>query len=379
MLLVGGRRGALEAARDLGLGVRLVSEKPPPKSLADVVLSHVPCVFPAAEEEWRRIAREAGAAGNVDAVMTATEGAVLAAAFVRDELGLAGLGPDAARRCSDKLLMKQAVRAAGLACAPFVAGGEGVSGESLFAALGLPMVVKPRVGWGGRFSRHIRRREELPEVLDPGWLAESFITGVEMSVESLVVAGEPVFTSFTQYLVPGWANIVPAAVSAATAAELRTLSRAVIRALGIERGMTHVEVFLTSRGVVFGEIAARPPGGHIMELIARVYGFDPWHAWMRSERGEPLGPFAGATRAAGAWILHPGGGRVETIAGVEEARALPGIERVSLRVRPGSEVAERIGVGQEVGTILAVGADRDEVERRLRQAHGSIRIELEGD
>ncbi len=377
MVLVGGRSAALAAARDRGLAVRLVSEKPPRKSVADAVLAHYPCVFPAPEEEWRRIAREVGAGGQVDAVMTATEGTVLAAAFIRDELGLGGLDPAAARRCSDKLLMKEAVRAAGLLCAPFAPGGAGVSGESLAAALGLPMVVKPRVGWGGRFSRQVHRREELPAVLGPEWLAESFITGVEMSVESLVVAGEPVFTNFTQYLVPGWANVVPATVTAAVAAELRTLNRAAIRALGIRRGMTHVEVFLTPRGVVFGEIAARPPGGHIMELIAQAYGFDPWRAWLRAELGEPLERFGHANRAAGVWLLHPGAGRVEAIAGVEEARALAGIERVKLRVRPGSEVAERIGVGQEVGTILAVGADREEVERRLRAAHALIRIELE--
>ena len=37
-----------------------------------------------------------------------------------------------------------------------------------------------------------------------------------------------------------------------------------------------MEVFLGEEGPVFGEIAARPPGGYLMDLIPRAYGFDPW-------------------------------------------------------------------------------------------------------
>ena len=92
--------------------------------------------------------------------------------------------------------------------------------------------------------------------------------------------------------------------------------------------------------------------------------------------GEEIGELPAPGRAAGVWVLHPGPGVVQRISGVDEARAMPGVEHLTLRLRPGVRAGERLGAGQEAGHLFVTGRDRDEVARRLVDAYERIQIEM---
>jgi biotin carboxylase len=78
-------------------------------------------------------------------------------------------------------------------------------------------------------------------------------------------------------------------------------------------------------------------------------------------------------------VLHPGAGTVSAVSGVEEARRLPGVERVEIRAEPGQRLRQRVGVGQETGYVLVHGQDRGQVLQQLAAARDTIRIELRSD
>jgi biotin carboxylase len=324
------------------------------------------------------MASQASADHRIAAVFPLTEAAVLPAARIRRHLGLAGDPPAVAERATDKLEMKRAVSRAGIPCARFACAADGLEPGELIERLGLPMVLKDRVGSGGRYARLVVRRHELTEPLASGRIAESFVDGVEMSVESLVANGRPTFVNATEYFRVRWANIVPARLPPTTLRAVLDLNDRALAAIGIERGFTHMEVFLTPAGPVFGELAARPPGGYVMDLIELAYGFDPWREWLRLGLGQEPSALPAASRAAGVWLWHPGAGVVAGVGGVEEARAVPGVERLRVRVAAGMEIGERVGSGQEAGHVMVVGRDRDEVAERLELAHGMVGIEMEG-
>jgi hypothetical protein len=192
-----------------------------------------------------------------------------------------------------------------------------------------------------------------------------------------VAGGEVRFTNLTEYLVGAVANIVPAALDGDVRRAIEDLNRRALAALGIERGMTHLELYLTRDGPLFGEIAARPPGGRIMRLLHTVYGFDPWETLLRVERGEAPAIASAARRTAGVWMLHPGSGRVVHRAGLDAARAVHGVTRVVCRVREGDHVAPRLGTGVDVGWIQAEAADRDTCAAALRAAASRIDLRVE--
>jgi len=373
VVLLGRRRGAIRAAKRLGLRALVVTDGAPdddpdarawsrPFRDADAMAALVPELLSVAP---------------VRAVVATTEGSVVPAARLRSALGVDGTDVATAVRCTDKAAMKSAVRAAGVPCADVVTCDDGLDRDGLVARLGLPLVVKARASSGGRGMRAYGRAADVPERLEAGWLAESWVMGREMSVESIVVDGEPVFRNPTEYLVPGWANVVPAALDDVTWRQVCDVNRGVLRALGVRHGVTHLELFVDGDHVTFGEIAARPPGGYLMDLIARVYGFDPWEALLRLAVGERVELPSTPHGAAGVWLFHPGRGRVRAVRGVDAARALPGVVDVVVRVAAGDHVGERAGVGQEVGHVVVTGADRDEAAARLAAAHDAVGIEVE--
>lgn len=352
LIFVGRRNGAIRAARARDLGYTVVQ----PAAVAGLADAELPA--------------------DPDAVVALTEAAVLPAAHLRARLRLPGMSVATASRCTSKRAMKAAIAGAGLPCARLVTVGGAIDADALVGELGLPLVLKPETGSGSRGARIINSAKELPASVSVPCVAESYVDGVEMSVESMVLGGEPVFVNFTEYVEPKWANLLPANLSGRDSEAVYSLNAAAIKALGIERGVTHMEVFLTRDGPVFGELAARPPGGQIMRLISLAYGFDPWAALLALELRERPSIIKEASRTAGMRFLHPGAGTVRAVHGLEEIRMLATCRELSCRLAPGDVVGPREGTGQHCGFVILAG-DEIRVRQDLQSVADRLRIDLE--
>jgi biotin carboxylase len=308
------------------------------------------------------------------AVVAVAEGAVPAAAAIREHFGLTGLSVEAAQRFHDKSVMKAAVLGAGIPGASGFVVDQIDTADGIAKKLGMPVVLKIPASSGGRGVFISKTISELAAAMKPRMLAESFTHGIEMSVETLIFQGRPVFRNHTKYLSPRWANILPAGLPAETTAQVNQLADRVHAALGIRDGMTHMELFLTPDGPVFGEIAARPPGGGIMGLIEQAYEFNPWRALLEISLGICPQVPEKATQYAGNWFIHPGEGTIESIDGLDRAAQVPGILAVECRSNVGDFVPERVGSGQSIGTILALAGDPDTCAQALATAIKEIQI-----
>ncbi|MHC4391867.1 MAG: ATP-grasp domain-containing protein [Planctomycetota bacterium] len=375
VLLVGDRVGATKAAARLGLRTLLVGEKEPGEARKRKLAGWSVVDFDAAPESVAEHALALGSEG-VDAVVALTERATLPAALVRDQLGLPGVAPATARRCRDKVLMKRAVAAAGVPCAEPVPITRTTTASSLIAQCGLPLVIKRRDAAGGRDTTIARTRRDVLAALRPGWIAERFLEGAEMSIETLQASGDVLLVNPTEYFVVNWASILPAHLPSSLMRDVFEINRRALSALGLTHGISHLEVFLTRDGPVFGEVGARPPGGHLMELLAHAYGFCPWEAVLRIELGERPALPQSATACAGAWLLHPGPGVCRAVHGIDEARATEGVLEVSCRIRCGSEVAVRSSTANNIGRILVCTQNRPATEKALGAAHDKLRFEM---
>jgi biotin carboxylase len=376
VLVVGFRAGIVRAAERLGVALGVVDRRLPPEAL----VGRVPVAF---VEDWGGpiepvvdAARRALAGRDVAAVLALTEGAVLPAAHLRAAFGAPGSDVVTAERCADKRAMKAAVRAAGIRVAPYVEVGPDTTAEELVERLGLLLVLKHPRSSGSRGQVFAHDLATVRAELAGHGLAEGFVRGTEMSIEGFLRNGELLFTSTTRYLVPLHANVVPSGVDAATHAQLAELLTRATTAIGLRIGVAHMEVFLTADGIVFGELASRPPGGRLMPLLQRVYGFDPYEALLRIALGRVVRFPDAPRRASGTWILHPGAGEVASVTGLAAARAVPGVHHVSLRVGPGDRIEPRIGSGQDIGHIDVDGPTPEAVAQALLAAHGALRVEL---
>ncbi len=374
IVLMGYRPGAVMAARRLGLDARVVVFS----GGGDPVTTSFP-VEELADGDRESLDALAERLEDADRIVALTEGMVVPAARLRALFGVPGVSPAVALRGHDKLFMKEAFLARGIPCAPFSPIGHAEDVDALVEALGLPMVIKDRTGSGSRGSVVAHDRDSVRAALRDYGIAEALVAGDEMSVEAFVVDGEPIFESPTQYLAPFWANVVPAPVDDGVRAAVSRTLRDVIRAIGLRSGIIHLELFVSPAGVIAGEVALRPPGGHLMRLLNLVYGFDPWEATIRIELGERPSLPAEPRQHAGVWIFHPGPGVVEGVEGLAEVERMPAVRRLHVTARRGTVIEARIGSGQAVGSVVCVGKTHPELVDALIRAKESVRFRVDGE
>ena len=236
-------------------------------------------------------------AGQVpfDRVETLWEPTVLLTARLREALGAPGLSYDEALCFRDKDRMKQAVSAAGLRTPRHQRASSGKECAEAAERVGFPICLKPVAGAGSENTFRVESLEELDAALnkagrDHEYNVEEFIDGEEYTFDAISVDGRIVYENLSWYrprpLVGRSVEwISPQTVTlreydAPHLAEGRELGRNVLRALKHQSGFTHMEWYRKSDGeVVFGEIAARPPGAHTVDTMNFASDIDLFTGW----------------------------------------------------------------------------------------------------
>ena len=237
--------------------------------------------------------------GRVPDVIEATwEPLVLTAAHLRDVLGVRGMSRDTVLGFRDKQLMKDRVAAAGLRV-PYSARASTVA-EARVAAerVGYPLIVKPIAGAGSADTFRCDTPEELEAVLTatghvPVVSVEEYIDGEEFTYDTVCVDGTPLFENVSQYLprplisrTTEWISPIVHTFRDLEDPRLTPgieLGRAVLGALGMGSGFTHMEWYKKSDGeIVFGEIGCRPGGARLVDQMNLGSDIDLFVEWARA-------------------------------------------------------------------------------------------------
>ncbi len=372
-VLVLGRRAGLEAAlKRRGIPFALWMEKPPQVAPRGVRLEVAP--FPATREAVRKIAARFEDDGPFTHCIAPIEAAVVAASHARRVLHARRSPHSVALRCHDKLLMKQRLRAGGVPVTDFVDLGKPEELERV-DELGRPIVLKDRRSSGSRGVEV--RSDPVPRQPVRGRIAERYVVGTEMSVESFVHDKRILWTNTTYYWRPKHVNVVPAGLDPDTHRRVLEVNRHALETLAIRWGLTHLELFLTESGPLVGEVALRPPGGYIMRCLELAYGFDPWDAFCAVELGDEPELPREPGRPTAVVVLHPGAGTVARVDGIDAVRAHPAHVDTLLKIEPGDVVAERAGVGEDVGRVLLQAQDHPALDAAIRFVDERLVIGME--
>jgi biotin carboxylase len=237
-------------------------------------------------ERWAPRLREIAADGPVELV-TNDEYCLEACARLRRGLGLPPRLDMPLAPYRDKVLMKEALTAAGIVVPAFlsfepVPRASESTVEEIFGALGPRIVVKPRREANNRGVAAIDSRAELEGWLgahagEGSWEAESFVEGTIFHANALVLDGQVRPLLVGEYVGSPLALEGGGAIGSVTipqearAAQLgRVLNRRVAKALGdTGRFVIHTEFVREPSGrVVFLETAARAPGALVSEMAA---------------------------------------------------------------------------------------------------------------
>lgn len=128
--------------------------------------------------------------------------------------------------------------------------------------------------------RVVRTPDDVNSIPDEEFpaLIESHLDGWEFAVEAWIQNGKVRFLNISEYVTLGYSVFVPASPELEKYRDKITEQiEHLIKVFDIEFGFVHPEYFLTSDGsMYFGEVAYRPPGFKVFELLERAYGFNAY-------------------------------------------------------------------------------------------------------
>lgn len=296
----------------------------------------------------------------VDGVLCdTTDNGVVAAAYTAQQLGLPGIGLEAASNCTDKARMTACAQAAGLR----VPGSERVRclDQALAAArrLPAPWVVKPVDNQSGRGVSIVQGEPDLAAAIELAFrcsrsqqiLVQEWVPGLEVIVDSIVNAGQ-VHCLGIATKVPYADNATvaqritygPVGLAVPQAAITETNAR-LVRALGIRQGLVHAEYKLHDGAAVPIDVAARGGGVHIYPVVLpHVSGVDAMRMAIHLALGRPcrIEP-RDVPRGANIEFLRAAPGHIVAIEGLDAARAEPGVALLHIN----HPVGHRIGALQD--------------------------------
>ncbi|WP_034262602.1 pyridoxal-phosphate dependent enzyme [Actinospica robiniae] len=347
------------------------------------------------------VVAETVAGRTVAGVTTTSEFYLEHSARLAARLGVPGNPVDAMAACRNKALTRRVLADVGIGQPRFSAVSEPSEVDAAIAAVGLPCVVKP-VGESGSHdvlwcpdaetaaahaakvlavTRNVRGQETARTAL-----VEEYVAGPEYSAEMFCVNGEVYCVGVTERTLSALPHFVetghlfPAALDEIKAREISEAAGQALKALGFERGAAHVELKTADCGPVVVEVNARPAGGMIPELVRLATGIDLMDQQVRSAAGLPVSLAATRAKRAGIRFLTvPAPGRLLQVTGVERARAVAGVDQVTVTGVPGQAVHAVRDAYDRLGYVIASGESAEEVRRALDEAVAQLNVVVEAD
>lgn len=315
---------------------------------------------------------------KIDAVLTEqTDLSVPTAAYVAEKLGLPGLSYHTALQATNKFLMRKVCQQAGIPMPRFARVHSLEEALEKAAIIGYPVIIKPADSQSSRGVAKIYSPDDLRKWVPLSFaqtrldyiLVEELMMGTESSLEGFVHDGalhvfgvcdkikcKPPYSFDTRLMYP--ANFPEGTVAA-----MKKMNADIVRAIGIDCGITHTEMIITEDGPRLIEIAARGCGSRIAsDLIPEMTGID----LTRLKIEQTLDPSKSLDLVPTKnlqgfleFIILPEG-HIKKLGNIEAARQLPGILALEFFVKE-HEYVPHIDCGRKrPGYFLGICSSREE-------------------
>lgn len=337
---------------------------------------------------------------SCDAILTYSEAMLRTTAALAAEASLPYHSVELTQVLTNKVRQRQVLREAGV---------DDVRSHPLWspddwagarAAVGLPAVLKPVTGAASARTFAIMDDARVPEILEraftdvpprdePLFVLEELLQGRPsgpygdyVSVEGmcgpsgtrqLAVTGKlPLLPPFRET-----GHFWPARLSADERAEVMDLADRAVRALGIERGITHTEIKLTADGPRLIEVNGRL-GGWVNGIAGESCGVDMVNLAGRIALGEDPEPPNLTPKGVYFqyhWVAPTRPCVVEAVNGRREALEIPGVQGCRSLVRAGDEPPGGV-VTNDLVVVWGTCDDHDAMAVAVERAMAVLSLDL---
>ncbi len=324
-----------------------------------------------------------------DAVIATYENYILAAAKIADHLGLPGMPIDAAMRCTDKELMRQAFMKAPEKISPAFEVVQSENDVREFASKhSFPLILKPAnlaksllVTKNHSLEELVANYRKSVDLLEstykkyasgrtPKLIIEEFLEGKVYSVDAFVDAdGTPhVLKNIVDYQTGydigfddnfHYSRILPSELSDDNQRALLHCADIGARALGMKSSPAHIEIIMTVGGPRIVEIGARN-GGYRERMHQMANGIDITGAALATALGKT--PNIESKKSDNVAVLELFPKKAGEYIGIEnedKLRNLSSLNYLSIKARPGAFIGKSAD-GYKMAAVVILHNSNDE-------------------
>ena len=338
----------------------------------------------------------------IDAVIGVDDLAAVTAAAIAEKLALPHNSVASVSAARNKFRMRQLLSTQGVPVPRYKVFP--IDGDPIHCAkqVTYPCVVKPlilsascgviRVNDEGEYADAFRRVVALLNTLglakgdeQARWiLAEDFVAGPEVALEGLLTKGvlqplavfdkpDPLDGPFFEETI----YVTPSRLPSDLQQRIVNCAGLAARALGLQEGPVHGEFRVNDQGVWVIELAARTIGGRCSRTLSFAADMSLEELILRHAFRMPLPSLTRRNGASGVMMLPvPYSGVLKEVRGQNEARAVPGIEELTITALPGQTLVPLPEGTRYLGFILARGRIPADVELSLREAHRRLTVAI---
>ena len=379
---------AMKKARELGYQIISVDydENAPGFALADVKL----VVSTLDQEEVYRQAL----IYQPDVVITSTsDGPVRTAAYVNEKLGKRpDLSYENAQCATIKSKMRYRLKEYGVPIPKYFAAEDYEAFSGAVDKLNGNCIIKPADNAGSRGVVLFDSTADARAIYDYSRknsrngtvMVEEAMKGPEVSVEALVIEGEPhIITVTDKYITqPPYfvelAHCEPSVLDEHTTEEIRAVAAQAIKAIGIENAPAHVEIKVTEDGPKIVELAARLGGDYITSrLVPLSMGIDLVGASVLLATGGKPDLTPKRQQGAAIHFIHSEkAGILSEIVLPEGLQGQAGVEEIALYKKLGEKINGTRSSDDRLGHVITTGATAKEAKALGEEILAQIKMRV---
>jgi biotin carboxylase len=332
----------------------------------------------------------AASAKKIDGILTlATDLPMRSVAAVAQKLNLVGISIDTALCATDKFKMRERLSLLNVPIPSYYRTNTIEEYYNIIKYFDAAFIVKPADNSGSRGINLVRSEDEIEQAYyhaknysrNGEVLIEEYMTGREVSVETLSIKNQVHVLAITDKLTTGAPHFVemghsqPAQFSSIITEKIKKVATEAVLALGIENGPSHTEIIVTETGPKIVEIGARLGGDCITtHLVPLSTGIDMVECCIKIALKEEPDFDVKFNRASAIRYFNTHSGKIQSIKGIEEASLIDGVHEITL-VKKVDEIINDIHCSTDrVGYIIASGKKVEDAISSCEEALKTINI-----
>jgi biotin carboxylase len=388
------QRSAILRVRELGARVVAVDRNPEAPGFADADVG-VPVDF----QDVEALA-EVGRRHGVEGVLTvASDRAVPIVAAVAERLGLPGIGSETAHAMVHKVAMRRRLAEYGVPQPQFAAATTLDEARAASRTTGYPAVLKPADSAGQRGVFRLRFEDDLDAHFHDTLAAshnqeaivETYHEGLEVNTLLVARGGEMRVVTASDRLRPegigfgvALAHLYPSTLFADVLAEVERLAIDAVHALGLRDGIAYPQLLVSGSTVRIVEVAARIPGGQMVEVPRYGLGIDLVQVALLQALGEEVPdelvlPKRHQPLAIRFFTAEPGPlpiGKVRSVGMLDKVLAAPGVVQADTYLAVGETIRPVQVDGDRRGYVIAIADTNVEALERAEAAARLLGVEV---